>query len=220
MYNTGAFYHKLRQKKDWEKAWEEEFQWKSRKDKEEAQENARRSSSNSDGLFSFISELFSGSEGGSDWLSFMGPESGGSGAEGSGGSAGGGSAVGNLGIFAAAFAVQHMLSNMTDREYEGQKTDDLFGGSLGTEPWLAYVKDLFGAEDPTSGEKFDAAVKNEDYPLAAIRLPSMLHYWFNPAQQTGYEFMAEGTNEYLATAMFPLEGIFSHFEAASTGDLW
>ena len=83
------------------------------------------------------------------------------------------------GIIAAAIALQHGLSNATNTTFEGQKTDDAFAGNYGTEPWLAFAHDKLGL-GPTAGEKFDAAVKNEDWGTALKRSPAMMNYWADP----------------------------------------
>ena len=87
--------------------------------------------------------------------------------------------MGLAGIIAAAIVVQHGLSDATDTEFEGVKTDDAFAGHFGTEPWFAYAHDKLGL-DPTAGEKFDAAVANRDWKKAAKRFPAMVDYWTNP----------------------------------------
>lgn len=221
------FTKRRRKESEWEGVWEENWTRSttppfsnrenissfSTRGREEEKEDKQSGGS------SWLQDLFKGEEGGggdSSWADWMGPESGGGegGAEAAGGAGGesGSFNWGPLGYFAAAVLVQHVLSGDTNREYEGQETSDLFSGSVGTEPWWAWAKQQAGWDDPTSGEKFDAALKNEDWSLAIERLPSTLHYWFNPAQTSGYEVIKEQWGGDWAKAIFPLEGFFGDSE--------
>ncbi|OGW44446.1 MAG: hypothetical protein A2Y66_01765 [Nitrospirae bacterium RBG_13_41_22] len=120
--------------------------------------------------------------GGTSGLSPVGAGGNSGGTMGGGGSGGGMGAMGIGAVIAAAIAAQHVMSHNTDTEFEGQKTKDAFSGNFGTEPWFAFAADKLNWE-PTEGEKFDAAIKNDDWSLAAKRFPSMMNYWANPAQQ-------------------------------------
>ena len=135
-----------------------------------------------------------------------GGEIGGAGSSGSGGLG----ALGTAGIVAAAIAAQHGLSNQTDTEFEGVKTDDAFGGHFGTEPWLGFVHDKLGWE-PTEGEKFDAAVDNKDWGLALERTPAMLDYWSDPARSWGHGAAKNIFGEEVAGILSPLDYIVELF---------
>lgn len=97
----------------------------------------------------------------------------------------GGSQAGGLGaagigaIVAAAIAAQHGLSEDTNTEFEGVETADAFEGQFGTEPWMGWMHDKLDLS-PTAGEKFDAAVKNEDWKTAFERSFEMSDYWADP----------------------------------------
>ena len=109
-------------------------------------------------------------------------------------SSGGMSGLGMAGIIAAAIAAQHAMSKDTETEVEGVKTKDAFSGHFATEPWLAYLHDIYGM-DPTAGEYFDAAVKNKDYGLAMKRAPAMLDYWANPLDTWQSSIIKAGTGK-------------------------
>jgi len=96
-----------------------------------------------------------------------------------GGGSAGGMGAGMAGVIAAIIGGQHLLSNATDTEVDGVKTDDAFAGHFGTEPWLGYAHDKLGLE-PTAGEGFDAAIANKDYGKALEKLPAAADYWADP----------------------------------------
>lgn len=129
------------------------------------------------GLFGGESLGTSGSMGmGSDAASLAAAESG---AGSSATSSGGLGAWGTGGIVAAAIAAQHMMTRDNDREVDGVKTGDAFSGQFGTEPWFAWAGNKMG-NAPTAGEKFDAAVKNDDWNKAGGSFNEMTSYWANP----------------------------------------
>lgn len=146
--------------------------------------------------------------GGGQAGSFASPSAGSGGASqlgevGIGGEAGGGMGAMGIGaIIAAAIAAQHYMSNKTDTEFEGQKTNDAFSGNFGTEPWFAFVSDKLGME-PTAGEKFDAAINNEDWGKAARRLPDMTSYWADPARAVGTSFIRKYVGDTAADVIDP-----------------
>jgi hypothetical protein len=120
-----------------------------------------------------------GGDSGGSWINNLF----GSGSGGSSSSTGAGG-MGSAGIFAiiaAAIAAQHAASENTDRKVEGHQVNDAFSGDFGTEPWFEWLGSKLGWE-PSAGAKFDAAIGNGDYGLAAKRLPAMANYWANPAQ--------------------------------------
>lgn len=143
--------------------------------------------------YKFIQGLFSDpSAGGNAGMGGQLSPVGASGGSGGGAGAGGLGAGGIMAIIAAAIAAQAAASHNTDTVFEGQKTNDAFSGNFGTEPWFAFLADKMGWE-PTAGEKFDAAVNNEDWSLAAKRFPAMTNYWRDPAQS----WLTTGAREYL-----------------------
>lgn len=128
------------------------------------------------------------SQGGISGMSSGVGGAGASGAGGSGGAAAGGmGATGIAAIILAAIAAQHYMSNNTEREFEGVKTDDAFAQHYGTDPWQPYMYQKLGINTPTAGEKFDAAIENGDYDLAARRTPSLVNQWFNTGGQIAYD---------------------------------
>ncbi len=131
---------------------------------------------------------------------------GGSGAVGGGASSGGMGAWGMGGIIGAAILGQHVLSNNTSREVEGVKTDDVFGGNFATEPWLAFLYDKIGLqEDGSPGEKFDAAIKNDDHSLALKRAPAALNYWGNPGGSVAYDVTEDVVGKKWAGVFDPIQ---------------
>jgi len=108
----------------------------------------------------------------------------------SGAGSGGLGAAGIGGIVLAAIAAQHGLSQDTDTTFEGVKSGDAFSGQFGTEPWLAWAHDKLGLS-PTAGERFDAAVKNDDWGEAFKRSFEMSDYWADPGS-TWAESAASG----------------------------
>ena len=99
---------------------------------------------------------------------------------------------------AAIIAFQHALSNQTskNRRFEGVQTDDIFSSNLGgahfaTEPWAAYAFDQGGFNVPTSGEKFDAAMENKDYGMAARRLPAAASHYLDPSTALTYDLLQD-----------------------------
>ncbi|MBC2712065.1 MAG: hypothetical protein HGJ94_14095 [Desulfosarcina sp.] len=107
--------------------------------------------------------------------------------------------LGTMGIITAVIAGQHLLSNQTDRTVEGVKTDDVFGGHFFTEPWMAYGADKLGFDDPTSGEKMDAAIENSDWGNVAVRVPATANQWANPVGDFAYQGAKEGVKEVFGT---------------------
>ena len=88
-----------------------------------------------------------------------------------------------LGWVAAAIALQNQFTNMTNRETDGVKTGNAFTGQYATEPWLAYGAQLAKDDDPTAGEKFDAAIVNNDKSAIAKTAPAAVNYWVNPDKE-------------------------------------
>lgn len=107
---------------------------------------------------------------------------------------GGGAGLGTAGWVLAAIAAQEMAAQGTDTEFEGQKTGSFFSTNdegnwrprFGNDPWKGFTNDKLGF-GPTSGEKFDAAIANQDYGLAAQRLPAAAHQWADPIGDLGYD---------------------------------
>lgn len=134
---------------------------------------------------------------------------GGSGAGGSSGASGGFGGAGIAGIILAAILAQHQFSNQTDRSFEGQETDDIFGSkpSVTTDPFLGFLSDKLGFE-PTQGEKIDAALKNKDYGLALKRTPAGV--------DIGSDFTFNAIEKMLgkdaARFVMPVQGILKKFE--------
>lgn len=223
-----------REPESWKKKFKEDWQWDWEPDGRSPyhdifeQKGTQKEDEQSGPSGSNILDQFLGGDDMS-WVDQMGPESGGgdggaestAGAmEGGGGGEGGGFNWGPLGYFAAAVVAQHLFSGDTNREFEGQETSDLFQGSVGTEPWYAWAKQQMGLDDPSAGESFDAALKNEDWEKAIARFPSTLHYWFNPAQSSGYEAIKEQWGDEWALAIFPAEGVFGDPDRHEQGTNW
>jgi len=135
----------------------------------------------------------------------------------SGGEAAGGEGI--LGYVIAAIYAQHELSKATDRKTEGQPTEDVFSGNFTTEPWYAYMRQQFGWDDPTAGEKFDASVEQGDWGNAAARSIPVAQYWGDPAGTWLYDSSKEVLGEEASAVIFPdhwagekisewLEGVF------------
>jgi len=127
--------------------------------------------------------------------------------QGAGGSGGLG-AWGTGGVIAAAIAAQHAMSKNTDTEFEGQKTRDAFSGHMMTEPWQGFAHDVLGF-GPTPGEKFDASVANEDWGLAARRLPEAANYWADPIGQTARDVAKEYVDEDVMNVFDPVSWFFN-----------
>jgi len=122
---------------------------------------------------------------------------------------GGGSSMGALstiGYIVAAIMAQHALSDATDTVFEGQRTGDVFSGNFMTEPWLAYTAQQWGWQ-PTAGQKFDAAVQNQDWGAAAYRSPSVAAYWGDPAGTGIYEGAKNWLGETAAAIINPIAGL-------------
>ena len=132
------------------------------------------------------------------------------GGAGGGGEAAGMGGMGIAGIIAAAIAAQHGMSNATNTEFEGQRTDDAFAGHYGTEPWLAFGHDKLGL-DPTAGERFDAAIANGDYGTAMKRSPAMLDYWADPGRNWAGSTAEAIGGKKLSTVVNPLSAILKLF---------
>ena len=111
---------------------------------------------------------------------------------GSGVTSGAGSWMTAAGYVAAAIALQEMLAGDTDTVYEGQPTGSVFSMNedgnwrprFGNDPWKGWVNDKLGFE-PTAGEKWDAAVANEDWGKALQRTPAAISQWLDPIGDLG-----------------------------------
>lgn len=154
------------------------------------------------GLGEGASELFSGGSYGGVPSEGVGGSIGGEVSSSSSSSAGGSSGGALAGIIAAIIAAQHILSNQTDTEFEGVKTDDAFGGHFATEPWFAFLADKMGWE-PTAGERMDAAVENEDWSRAWKRYPAASTYWADPTTAWIYEAAKNDVGEGFAAVVSP-----------------
>lgn len=103
-------------------------------------------------------------------------------------------AVGNAATILAIIAGQHHLSDLTETEFEGQRTGDFFtfdeqgrwAPRFGNEPWHGFMNQQWGL-GPSAGEKFDAAMYNGDWNLAARRAPAAAQQWLNPVGDFGYD---------------------------------
>jgi len=146
---------------------------------------------------------FAGAGGGGS----VGAGAGGSfGGAGGGGGAGGAGGMGGAGIFAIVAAViagQYYTTTRTDTKFEGHETGNVFSGDFSTEPWFAYAHDKWDWE-PTAGEKWDAAVHNDDWGLAAKRTPAMGNYWANPIGQWQYDSINEEVSGDVADVLDPV----------------
>jgi len=116
------------------------------------------------------------------------------GAEAGGSGAGMGGGAATAAYIAAIIAAQHALTNSTGTKFEGQNTGDVFtmndegnwNPRFGNEPWHGFLNDKLGNE-PSAGEKFDAAVYNQDWSKAAMRLPSTVQQWADPIGDALYD---------------------------------
>lgn len=100
-------------------------------------------------------------------------------------------------IIAAATAAQLAASNNNDKVVEGIEMEgkDLINPwidgdeskypAVGQEPWLSWMTQ-FGDDKnyATSGDRFTAAVENEDWGKAVARGPAMLAHWADPGSST------------------------------------
>ena len=122
----------------------------------------------------------------------------------------------SYGTIAAIIALQHSLTGMNDRVYEGQATGDVFSADFMTEPWWSYVTNQFGW-DATAGEKFDAATSNQDWGAAAHRFPSASLYWADPVGGWENDFLQNTFGDW-GFLVDPLNSI--HFLGDWTSDLF
>jgi len=116
-------------------------------------------------------------------------------------------AMGYAGIVAAAIAAQHYMSNNTNREFEGVKTDDAFSGNFLTEPWQAYMYEKMGIDTPTSGENFDAAVENKDWSSALRRAPAAFAH--DPLRETIYDSASNKWGKTTAAIIDPMSALLN-----------
>lgn len=112
-------------------------------------------------------------------------------------------AGGKVGTIGAIIGAQHMATEHNPREFEGQKTGDVFTTEEGnwrprffTEPWKGYASSQAGHEDPTSGEKFDASLANAwsgDINVGKIltRAPGVAYQWLDPAGSSIHDFQKD-----------------------------
>ena len=130
---------------------------------------------------------------------------------GEGGPPGGGlsatSGGGLAAIILAAIAAQHALSKKTSTTFEGQETGDVFSGNFMTEPWQGFAYDKLGM-DPSSGQRFDAAIKNKDYTLAAKRFPEASDYWADPLRHTTGDVLDKYVSPKVANVFDPMRFLY------------
>lgn len=135
-------------------------------------------------------------------------------------------AVGNTAAVLAIIAGQKRLSDLTKTKFEGQKTGDFFtfddqgrwSPRFGNEPWHGFMNQQWGL-GPSAGEKFDAAVANNDWGLAAKRLPSTVQQWINPVGDFGYDAIEGKWGPEIAGALDPITyGFDKVAESEDIGD--
>lgn len=155
-------------------------------------------------------------QGAKDWVAKLFEGSGGEGGGGSGGESG----LGTAGYVLAAIIAQNAATNSTGTVFEGQPTGNFFTGatdggwspSFATEPWLAWGHDQLGF-DPTSGEKFDAALKNNDWDSVMKRFPAAADYWADPIRNwLGHDTWKNMVGDELAWLIDPIGGLFNSLE--------
>lgn len=97
---------------------------------------------------------------------------------------------------------QTMLANDTDTMYEGQPTGSIFSTNksgnwrprFGNDPWKGWINDKLGFK-PTAGEKWDAAVYNNDWKTALQRTPAAISQWLDPIGDLGSDVITGLTDK-------------------------
>lgn len=122
---------------------------------------------------------------------------------GSGGSGGPSMATG--GWIALAIIAQLAMSENTGTYFEGVKTGGVQNEKphFGTEPWKGFAYERLGLP-ASSGERFDAAIENEDYQTALARTPAMMDHWGRPVENTVYDIQKEYLGEDVANVLDPV----------------
>lgn len=141
------------------------------------------------------------------------------GSVGVGAESGVGSYLGYAAPVLAAIAGQHMMSGATDRRTmeggkqgadvgKGHRTGDVFSGDHFTEPWMAFAEQKLGIEEPTAGEKTDAAIDRirggkGGFSDLLSTVPGTAYQWFDPVGNFAGDFMGDkfGTAGKVATTI-------------------
>lgn len=151
----------------------------------------------------------------------------GGGLTGGGASSGGLGGAGVAGIAAAAILGQQMAVNATDTTYKGQKTGGFFtrdeqgrwAPRFGNEPWHGYLNEQWGIA-PSAGEKWDAAMYNQDWGELARRTPGTVQQWLNPIGDFGYDVIENKWGPNFAGTLDPITYGFDKLsEARDIGDV-
>lgn len=119
--------------------------------------------------------------------------------------AGGGGA--NAGLIGAAIIAQMKMAEANYNKkapFEGQRSGGVLHDwkNFATEPWLANI-----TNDATAGEKFSAALKNDDYGTALKRSAPAGQHWTNPIGSGLYEKAKEKWGKKTAGVLFPDFGL-------------
>lgn len=110
--------------------------------------------------------------------------------------------LGTIGNVLAVIALQNMAADATKTNFEGQRSGGFFSMNdegnwnprFFNDPWKGYTNQQAGL-GPSSGEKLDAAMYNQDYGKVAKRLPSTLNQWSDPIGDLGYDITKKGVQQ-------------------------